>query len=218
MIKCIIFDFDGVLVESTDIKTQAFAKLYERYGKEVQEKVVDYHMANAGVSRYEKVRFISLNILKEPICEDSCKNLCDEFSSLVESKVASAPYVKGAKEFLERNVARYSFFVVSATPQEEIERIITKRRDGQFFKAVYGAPVDKTTAVKTVLKVCRAVPSEALYVGDALSDYRAASACGVRFIARIYDKEDVFDGIECVKIKDLSGLEHVIGDAAGQRV
>lgn len=43
-----IFDFDGVIVESADIKTNAFAELFEREGKDAEEKVVEYHLKNAG--------------------------------------------------------------------------------------------------------------------------------------------------------------------------
>ncbi|GAF78578.1 unnamed protein product, partial [marine sediment metagenome] len=31
MIKAIIFDFDGVIVESSDIKTEAFRELFQDY-------------------------------------------------------------------------------------------------------------------------------------------------------------------------------------------
>ena len=41
--QAIIFDFDGVLVESVDIKTQAFAGLYQSYGETIVGKVVRYH-------------------------------------------------------------------------------------------------------------------------------------------------------------------------------
>ena len=34
-----IFDFDGVIVDSNDIKGSMFAKLYEHYGKEIENKV-----------------------------------------------------------------------------------------------------------------------------------------------------------------------------------
>jgi len=52
--KNIIFDFDGVLAESVHIKTQAFYKLYEPFGVNVAEKVVQHHKANGGMSRFEK--------------------------------------------------------------------------------------------------------------------------------------------------------------------
>ncbi len=44
MIRAIAFDFDGVLVESVDVKTRAYAYLFKEYGQDVVSKVVDYHM------------------------------------------------------------------------------------------------------------------------------------------------------------------------------
>ena len=38
-IKAIIFDFDGVLVESVNVKGDAFVALYENESKEIQKKV-----------------------------------------------------------------------------------------------------------------------------------------------------------------------------------
>ena len=63
MIKAIIFDFDGVLVESLDIKTRAFAKLFGPEGPDMAKRVVDYHLQNGGVSRYEKFTDIPLNLM-----------------------------------------------------------------------------------------------------------------------------------------------------------
>jgi len=41
MIQAIGFDFDGVLVESVDIKTRAYAYLFEDEGPEVVQQVID---------------------------------------------------------------------------------------------------------------------------------------------------------------------------------
>src|SRR5687768_6679568 len=41
----VVLDFDGVLVESVDVKTRAFARLYSRYGSDVEAEVVAYHLA-----------------------------------------------------------------------------------------------------------------------------------------------------------------------------
>ena len=46
MIRSIVFDFDGVLVDSVNIKTEAFARLFDHEGPEVLEKVVAYHLEN----------------------------------------------------------------------------------------------------------------------------------------------------------------------------
>ena len=57
MLKGIIFDFDGVIAESVQVKSDAFAELYKPYGTEIVKKVVEHHEANGGMSRYEKIRF-----------------------------------------------------------------------------------------------------------------------------------------------------------------
>ena len=64
MLKAIFFDFDGVIVESAGIKTEAFRKLFSNYPDQVDE-IVDYHKANAGISRYDKFDYIYEKILKQ---------------------------------------------------------------------------------------------------------------------------------------------------------
>lgn len=212
MIKVIFFDFDGVLIESVDIKTDAFARLFEAEGKGVVKKVVDYHLQNAGVSRYDKFRFIYEEILHRPLTDDVFRLLCDKFSLLVKESVIAAPYVKGAEGFLKDHSSKYRCFVVSATPQEEIEEIIARRGMLGFFKGIYGAPTKKTEAVRKVIRAERIAPDEALYVGDAMSDYSAARDNSAHFIARISDRDPVFSGVECLKAGDLRDLTAMIGN------
>ena len=55
MIPCraIIFDFDGVIVESEEIKTRAFISMYRGYGPAVVEAAVAHHRANGGIDGHE---------------------------------------------------------------------------------------------------------------------------------------------------------------------
>jgi len=206
MIKAIFFDFDGVIVESTDIKTEAFAKLFEREGENIVKEVVAYHINNMGVSRFDKFRYIYKEILHKELSDDKFDALCKKFASLVVSAVIRTPYVKGASEFLERESDAYTFFVVSATPQDEIVDIVRRRGLAGLFKFVYGAPLTKSEAVRKILKEEDISSRDTVYIGDAMSDYLAAKDNGVKFIARIKDNEEIFAGIDCLKIADLSGL------------
>lgn len=209
-IKVIFFDFDGVIVESVDIKTHAFAKLFEREGGDFVKRVVDYHLKNTGVSRYEKFRYIYQEILNRPLIENEFQILCDKFANLVVENVVKAPYVKGIIEFLENYASKYKCFVVSATPQKEIEEIIQRRNIQRFFKGIYGAPTKKSDAVKNILLSEEIESSKAVYIGDAMSDYTAAKNNNVRFVARINRNEAVFTHIDCLKITDLTNLTDVI--------
>ncbi|BCB96312.1 haloacid dehalogenase [Dissulfurispira thermophila] len=237
MIKAIIFDFDGVLVESVDIKTKAFAKLFESERKEIVEKIVDYHLKNAGVSRFEKFRYIYKEILERELTDEIFKALCKRFSELVVDEVVNAPYVKGAKEFLDAYSVVYDCYIASATPQEEIEEIIKRRNMMRYFKGIYGSPKKKVDIVREILTVNTSSlspqssvlspypsilptqssplsPQSFVYVGDALSDYEATKDNLVNFIARINDNESIFANIDCIKVKDLCRLAEVIKELA----
>ena len=61
--KAIIYDFDGVILDSVKIKTLAFEELYSSYGKEIQNKVKSYHLLNGGISRYNKLKYYHKNFL-----------------------------------------------------------------------------------------------------------------------------------------------------------
>ena len=207
MIKTIIFDFDGVLAESVDIKTKAFRRLFEPEGKDITDRVEEYHLSHTGVSRFDKFKYFYKNFLKRELTEKKFNRLCNEFSELVVEEVVNAPYVQGAREFLEGNKKKFTFFITSATPQQEIEEIIKKRDMGQFFKAVYGAPTKKEDAVRQILSSGGLNFLEVAYIGDALSDLKAATKNSIYFIARIYENNKaIFDNVDCIKIDNLLTL------------
>ena len=210
MIKAVIFDFDGVLVESAGLKTESFARLFEAEGPDIVKKIVDYHRQNQGVSRFDKFRYIYDKILKRELSSPKFDNLCARFSQLVKDEVIAAPYVSGAKEFLQDYSSRYSCFISSATPEPEIVDIINSRKMECYFKGIYGAPKPKEDIVSEILHKYNLKGSEVVYIGDALSDYKAAIANNTNFIARINDNEKIFSTICCLKIKNLQDLNQTI--------
>lgn len=210
MIKAFIFDLDGVIVNSVDIKTKAFAMLFADEGRETVEKVIKYHLDNAGISRYEKFKHIYKVILIKPLAREVFQELCRRFEGMVVENVIKAPFIKGADEFLKVNATRFKFFLVSATPQEEIQEITQRKNIRVFFKRIYGAPIKKAKAVKEILLKEKLRRDDVIYVGDALSDYEAAKDNFLKFVAVIGSNNPVFRGINCVKIKDFTQLKEVI--------
>ncbi len=66
MIKAIVFDFDGVILESAQIKTETFADVVKDYPKEQADAFVAYHITHMGISRHVKFQYFIEEILKQP--------------------------------------------------------------------------------------------------------------------------------------------------------
>lgn len=208
MPKLIFFDFDGTLAESAQIKTGAFGKLFENTGK--RDEIVRYHLANAGVSRYEKFDYIYKNILGEPLSAQKKKELGEEFSRIVFEEILKAPMVKGALEFLQKHCKSDRLYVVSSTPHAELLEILEKRNLKKYFREAVGAPVKKFQSIKDIIAKEGAGADDAVMVGDSTEDMKAAQIAGVRFVGRICEKESANFPAGTPTIDDLTELDEAL--------
>jgi phosphoglycolate phosphatase-like HAD superfamily hydrolase len=181
----IVFDFDGVLVESVGIKTQAFVELYRDHGDGVMAAVAAYHSAHGGVSRYEKFRYFHSVLLGEPLSEADERLLDAKFSTLVEDAVVAAPAVTGAREFVDKYCQRLPLHIASATPTEELRRIVIRRGLRDCFREVEGAPQTKGEILRRIIAAGGYVPERVLMIGDSLSDCDGAREAGSAFLGRV---------------------------------
>jgi len=211
MIKNIFFDFDGVLVESVNVKTEAFRKMYLPYGDEIATKVVEYHLANGGVSRFEKIKYWHYNHLNKELTKEQIEELAQEFSSLALKGVIEAEEVKGAFEFLEANNKKYQCWIITGTPGDEIVHILNEKDWHHFFIQAFGSPQKKQFWADHIISSNNLTPSETVFVGDALADYEAAKHAGVTFILRhTEDNKELFKNYTGLSINDISELESVL--------
>lgn len=181
----VFFDFDGVLAESSDIKTQAFYEMYKGYGPEIVERVVAHHTINGGVSRRKKIRHYHREFLGIAITEDDVADLIQRFSEIVEDAVVGADWVPGAKEFLDAHLGELMMFVISGTPQAELERINARRGMAHYFVSIHGSPPEKEPTIAELVERHGLDRDRVLFVGDAFSDYRAAKTTGLPFVGRV---------------------------------
>jgi phosphoglycolate phosphatase-like HAD superfamily hydrolase len=210
-IKAIFYDFDGVIKESTQIKTIAFYKLYIKYGRDIAEKAKQHHIEHGGISRFEKFKLYHKEFLDIDLNESGISDLAQQFSDIVMDQVIKAPYVPGALEAITELHQTYDQFVVTGTPQNEIKEIASELSIAKYFKGFYGSPKDKITLSQEILDAYGYSSAEVLFIGDATTDERAADHHKFHFILREHkENEELFAKKEVIKTKDLTNLEELI--------
>lgn len=183
-LRAIVFDFDGVILESGDVKTEAFVELFAEHGPAVTERVRAHHLENLGVSRFKKFSWIYEHVLRAPLSDADSKALGERFSALALDKVMTSPFVPGAREALVALAASYPLFVASGTPQHELDAIVARRELTALFREVHGTPAEKPEIINGILQRYTLTTPEVLFIGDGTSDHKAAVATGVEFLAR----------------------------------
>ena len=210
-LKAIIFDYDGVIAESLDIKTEAFKTIFKPFGKNIVEKVSAHHISNGGISRFEKFKLYYNKYLGKQIDDQTIIELSFEFSKLVVQKVIDAPYVDGALNFIKKNHKYFDLYISTGTPENEIKEILYKKNINNYFKTVYGSPETKINHVKKIINQKKYNKSEVIFIGDAESDIKAAMKNSIKIIFRRHsDNSFLLKKYKLVNVENLNNLEKVI--------
>jgi len=200
----IVFDFDGVIKDSVSVKSDAFEQLFEKFGAEVSSRVRRHHEENGGMSRYEKLPLYLAWSGLTPT-DKLVKEYSNHFSHIVKQKVIGSKWVNGVEGFLNNNSNQFNMFLVTATPQLEIEEILEALDISSFFSDVVGAPVKKVDAVSKLIIKNNLNTDKTVMIGDSMPDYLAASENGIQFILRktVLNKE-MQGSLHCRMIDDFT--------------
>lgn len=180
----LFWDFDGVIKESVEVKTEAYVALFAHAAPALAARIREHHEAHGGMSRFEKIP-IYLGWVGERADPHNVAHYCELFARAVRQRVIDSPWVPGAREYLQTHHARQPFVMLTATPQEEIENILHALGIAPWFREVHGAPTQKAAAIAATLTRLRCPAAEALVIGDSVSDYEAARSASVDFLLRL---------------------------------
>ena len=103
---------------------------------------------------------------------------------LVKRTVIDSEWVRGVLIYLKKNFKKQQFFLVTATPQVEIEAILNALKITEYFSEVIGSPTPKNEAIKMLLDRYNIESRQAVMIGDSISDYMAATENQVKFVLR----------------------------------
>ena len=204
----VIFDFDGVILNSNKIKTKAFQKLSEKYGKFKSSKLVEFHIKNGGISRFEKINWFVKNVLEKEDNELSNK-LIKNYGKIVCKELLDCKIRTNLYDLREKLKAS-KWYIASGGLETEIKDFLNKKSLINLFDGgVFGSPKPKLLIIRDIIKNGR--DTKSVLIGDSIYDYKCAVENGIGFL---FAKEwtEVKNYSEFVKennIKVINGIEEL---------
>lgn len=206
----IVFDCDGVILDSNKVKTEAFYNAVRSYGDNNAKALVDYHLKNGGVSRYAKFEYFLTNILKAEPSKEEMRCLLNSFSSEVKRGLMSCNVADGLGT-LRAKSPHAKWLIVSGGDQTELREIFAERGLDHFFDGgIFGSPDTKDCILRRIIS-SQTLIRNGLFIGDSKYDYEAATRAGMDFIfvkgwSEFSDAEIFFEGKRLSIVNSLADL------------
>ncbi len=181
--KSIVFDCDGVVLDSNVVKTEAYFRTAKNLGAtDIQaQALVDYHVKLGGISRYHKFEWYLREVLQQPVTDVAIQALLDEFARELEVGLMECPIAEGIPALREAT-SGVNWMILSGGDQQEIRTLFAKRNLSHFFNAgLFGSPDNKDTVLARE-KSNGNLQLPALFIGDSKYDYEAATRAGLDFV------------------------------------
>jgi len=196
-IKVIVFDFDGTLVYSNEVKYYAYFDLFpdEKKYKAAIKVVLDDYVEE---SRY----FIITKILEElnfkGHIKKEMKKLSDKYSEIVFKGVLESKERDGAEFILNFLSKNYKLFLSSNTTEDSLKEIIKIKGWQKYFINIFGYPRKKAETLRYIIKTEGVLCNEMLVIGDGNSDKESAEKVKCNFI-----------DVNNIKLMDLKSVESI---------
>jgi phosphoglycolate phosphatase-like HAD superfamily hydrolase len=207
MLRCIIFDFDGVLVDSNAIKRNAFFHIFAEHDREgrIVAQTLDSH---GDGDRFEIIRAI-LVALSRVADEIAVQRYAEAYNAICEEAVALCPAIPGSVDALAALAPHYQLYISSATLEEPLRRIVMRRGLQKYFTDVFGRPGSKISHLQAIMEREGVAEAQMVFVGDGRRDIQAAQAIGCHFIG-IRNAWNDFDTAGLLMLDDLTELVSVV--------
>ncbi|NQS90399.1 HAD hydrolase-like protein, partial [Patescibacteria group bacterium] len=210
--ESVIFDFDGVLVNSNKIKKQACFYIFK--GIKGAEKAVQEILDNlGGDDRYQFIRRV-LQKLQCNSSESEVQKYAKLYGQITEKGQIEAKEIKGATECLKAlRKMGYRLFLHTSTPDQAIKRVAKQRGIDVYFDEIYGSTRgNKTEVLQIIIKENNLSPEKILSIGDGNSKFEAAKELGIEFIGLANESNDFSkrSDLKYVLYNDLTKLLDIV--------
>ena len=203
--KVILWDFDGVLMNSNAVRDIGFEKVLANYPAEQVLALMKYHTANGGLSRYVKFRYFFEKIRKEVVSDEMIQALAKSFSIIMrEILFDKSLLIKDSIQFVQENFSNFKMHIVSGSDGVELRSLCNYLEIDKCFITIEGSPTPKNQLVKELLSKFNYSINDCVLIGDSINDLEAAKINNIAFY--VYNNPDFISaGINNIKFFNKNG-------------
>lgn len=178
MIKSVLFDYDGVLVDSRDVGMQAYKAIAETFGKSAFASMAEFQRAQKKSFRHTFTEWGAST-------ENRIKEAEQKYREVTTNNMKKIALVPGIEKVLQQLSATYTLAIVSGTYRELIMPMLKKHDIQKYFthiiarEDVQHAKPDPEGLLLCIKKL-NIKPQEALFIGDMTIDIDMGRAAGVK--------------------------------------
>jgi len=192
MIKNIIFDFDGVIIDSMHIRSFGFNEIFKEYDQSSVKSLLKYHNDNGGLSRFVKIKYFFNTLLNQEISEQEISSYAQQYSKIMRKKLISRDIIiTETLDFIKSNYSTYKMHIASGSEHNELNYLNESLSLNSYFLSINGSPTPKKEIVRAILKDNFYKSNETLLIGDSINDYDAAIENDIIFIG--YNNQSLKD-------------------------
>lgn len=201
--KVIFWDFDGVLLDSNAVRDLGFERVLSEFPKDQVDRLLAFHQANGGLSRYVKFRYFFEEIRKESISESEILIWAERFSTIMKGLLVNPKLlIEETLNFVKENQRKYIMHVTSGSDQDELRFLCKSLGIDHLFSSIHGSPKPKKEWVKELIEIYGYSKEECILIGDSINDWEAATENGIKFLGYNMSSADR------KKIKNLGCFNH----------
>ena len=179
MYDLLLFDFDGVLFDTNQLKTKAFALALSDYPESKVSQLVQYHKDNGGISRQLKMQYFFEQIMQLPDSGDEQEQAVERFTEHCQALLPTASLLPGAADFLRTAKSiGVPLAICSGGNTDEIRKLLKRESLESLFIEIWGNEQSKIEHAERHVKphfhhVC--------FFGDSQYDMEVAEQFGFDF-------------------------------------
>ena len=120
-LETLLWDFDGVILDSMVVRDIGFERIFEAFPKHQVDELLDFHRTNAGWSRYVKIEHFFKNIAKIEFTQKDILKYAANFSVIMKKELTNPTrLITDAVDYIKAHYTKQNFHVVSGSDHLEL--------------------------------------------------------------------------------------------------